>query len=427
MRHWQAMSSEVARTASATGLRMAGAAASFVLALVLSARLGAADAGIFYTSINWATAIAVVALWGVPMVIQHEIPPLLAGFRAPLAPTFVGHMLLGAIARAAMLLAPLATVGVLAGSDTLRSAVEIVPLFTIALALLGLMLRFAGAAAKAWGAIPLAMASEFLLAPLLMLAAIMIVPDGVSGSVGRAMLAYAIATALSLVLLLAPALVRMRRLRPARSEMPGNWKRRQTVFGQIAVGQFLIAFGAMTVLPFALDASELGILNLIFRIAGLLVLANATIASIAIPRLSAAQASGGYAACRPILRAVHALMALTALAALALAVVAGRPVMGLAGEEFARWSWLLLPAVAGFCGAMLFGPVGSELTLLGEERAMRDIVLPLALVGVAASLLAGWSGGIAWAAIVPGAFALLTQVLQRRALLRYRPGSVHPR
>ncbi|GMN13366.1 lipopolysaccharide biosynthesis protein [Altererythrobacter sp. MTPC7] len=417
-------SGDLFATALVTGSRMGGAALSFALATLLSAMLGAGDAGIFYASLSWGTALAIIALWGAPQLVLHEVPPLL-GARNGLP---VGHVLLrlliGNIRTFAVLALVLALFASIFSSAALRSTLALDIRFALATGLLLIVLRSASEGAKALGYPLAATLVEFVLVPGLALAALTILGWAAEARFPGIATIY---TGAMLLAACAGSAYLLKRLRPhdrgvAAGPLPQQWSARRRTFAQIEIGQFLSSVGAIAFVPLVLGNADVGVLNLVLRIAALVSIVTAALPSVYLPRLARAQAGGDIAKFSRTLASLRMVMGLSGIAAFLAIVLAGPFILRFAGPEFLAGAPALPWAAAGFCAALALGPAGMQLTLLGRERALRNIVLPIGVAGIGATLLAGWLGGPVATAAMPGAAALAAKIVQLVVLRQAHSG-----
>ncbi len=411
---------EVSATAAITGLRMAGAALSFALATLLSALLGAGDAGRFFAAISWATGLTIIALWGFPQLVLHEIPPMLARARRTAVGPLIRSMMVANAARLFGLLA-VSGLGVLAFRAITGAGGAIMDmLFAAAAAFLLLTIRTATSTAKALGLPGRATALEFVLVPGLAIGLCVFFLFGGDADLWGAIVLYIATLAVAAAAAYAGLQQQLPGCRFARRSDPAPWKQRRFVFAQIETGQFLTAMGAIAFLPLVLSSSDVGILNLVLRIAGLVSLVTATIPSIFIPRLATLQAEGDRAGFARTLGSLRLIMGMSGVGAYAAIVLLGPGILALAGPDFLAGAQALPWAAAGFCAALVLGPAGTELTLLGHEKVLRNTILPLGILGVVASLVAGWLAGPVWASAMPGAAAFLARAAQLAILRQVR-------
>ena len=420
MRAAQTFASELVATASVTGLRMAGAALSFALAMVLSAMLGASGAGVFYASLSWGMALALVALWGAPQLILHEIPPLI-GNDGELRPgPAMRTMFAGNVIRFVFLAALLALFAWVYSPGAMRSELALDYRFAIVIGLLMLVLRSACEGAKALGHPQAATLVEFAIAPGLTLAIILAAFALFTPRFAELAALYAASLCAAAAIGALFLLFRLGDWSAAHGPLPKNWAHRRNVFAQIEIGQFLTSVGAVAFLPLVMTAADVGVFNLVLRIAALVSLVRATIPTISLPRLARARSDGDGAGFERTLRSLRIIMAVAGISAFGAIVLLGPAILQIAGAEFAGGASALPWAAAGFCAALALGPAGTELTLLGKERAMRNAILPLGILGIAATLVAGWLGGMTAAAAMPGAAAFLAKAIQLALVMRAR-------
>ncbi len=127
-------------------------------------------------------------------------------------------------------------------------------------------------------------------------------------------------------------------------------------------------------------------------------------------RAAALHAAGAAGELRSVLRTAARVIVAIALAALAFLVVAGRPVLGLFGDEFRAGYDAMLILAAGGTLMMAFGPGETLLMMTGHERvaavsggaaAVANLVLNVTLIppfGIAGAAFATAASGVVWAA-----------------------------
>ena len=395
-------------------VRSIGSLLGFAATFLVTASLGAADAGVLYGSITWVAGLAILARWGVIDRILVELPPMAAGWRHRAVAAIVNRDLRNSLIRIIVLLGIVAClwgVAIFAQKPLALSLPLLIGLFPATV-----ILQILSASAKAWGRVATALFFEFALIPAVVIIVVLLIAiSPMPGSTQIVGIAYLGGTVLAIwgcySLLLSdrwharPAAFRSRRTRI-----------RDRNFGLIEFSNFLNSWLAMLLLPLLMAADDVGIFNLSLRLAGAIGLISATIYVIVMPGLAVSRAQRNTEEWRTTLRNAHILMAALGAGFAIVIFKFGPLILGLAGEEFLEATVPLYILTGCYSLAVALGPGGGVLSAIGEEAVVRNANIATTVLSLLAMVPAILQFGLVGAAIVSGA----TFLALKGALLFYQ-------
>jgi O-antigen/teichoic acid export membrane protein len=368
-----------------------GAAAGFVVQLVLARSLPAHELGIYFTASSLIVVAGVIAAHGYPSIATRFV----SRYRAPGAASFLLAFVRHA-QRAALLLALVLFATVAAGAAIWPGlSAEIRTALVIAAAAIpfGAAFRLYGSLATAIRAFKLAYLPDVSLKPVVMLAALAVIML-VAGDISliAAMLCLASATvvlSLAQFHLLAkrfPVELRLWRRSPsprARTLRPlaAKWRREAHAVLLVAIfAQFFPDLSILVATP-TLSPAEMGAFGLCVKLAFLVGFFVVLTQNIATPDIADALNKRGRDSGPKIVQSCSAATAVT-FAATVLCAFWGEYVLRLFGAHFATAQTALTVLVAAQLVRALFGPSNAVLTLAGERR-INLLVTALAVVVLA--------------------------------------------
>lgn len=371
--------------------RLAGAAAGFLVQLILARFLSAHDLGIYFAATSLAVIAGVIAAHGYPGIATRFVSRYRKPSGAPLLRGFVRHA-----QRETVVLALIATI-VIAGVAFAWPGFSRETRFVVALAALTVpfvaAFRLYGALAGATRSFGLAYLPDVCLKPMILLAALgAIITATRAISLPEVMLSLAIAT---IVLSSAQYVLLRRRFpvafdmdaetpaSPATRSLVSRWRREAHALLLVAIfAQFFPELTILIATP-AMGAAEIGVFGLCLKLAFLIGFFVQVSQSIATPDLADALAKRSGRAGNPRLALQG--MAATALTLAALLVCAlwGTRLLAVFGPDFASGRTALLILVGAQLVRAVSGPNNAVLTLIGEQRA--NLILTAASLVVLAT------------------------------------------
>lgn len=356
--------------------RLLGAAAGFLVQLVLARWLSAGELGVYFTATSLAVIGGVVAAHGYPSIATRFVSRYRRPTGAPLLRSFVGLAQLETMLLALALTA-LVAVGVGAGPWFQGEARTAIMLAAITIPFVAAF-RLYGSLATATRAFTLAYLPDVCLKPLLLLAALgglLLAGRGIS--LAEVMLCLAVVTILlsaaQYALLARGFPVELTLWRPqvamSTRRITTKWRREAHAVLLVAVfSQFLPDLTILIATPF-MKASDVGIFGLCLKLAflaGFFVLLTQNIAT---PDLADALAKrserrGGTKFSPPSTIAA----AVTFIATL-LCVFFGERLLRVFGADFAAGHTALVVLMAAQLVRAVFGPTNAVLTLVGEQKS----------------------------------------------------------
>lgn len=406
--------------AQAAVLRALGAVLGLGLYLVIGRLLGAVATGHVFVALSVIGIAAVVTRFG----LENTVLRFVAARSATQDPGGAAGIIARALA-VVTLASVLAAAGLALAAPWLAQHVFAAPdlapiLSAMAVALVGLnLLTLLGEALKGLSRLPAAMAVNGILHPLTSLALIWPLQDRF-GATGVAM-AYAggawVAALVGLILTGAALRGHWRGCAFPAAEM---WASCRPLWVSMIVIRAVQPWVPVLLLSLWASASETAIFGMATRLALAVSFFLLAINGVLAPRFAALHATGDHAAMARLARRYGALVTLAASPVFALFILAGGPVMGLAGPAFAEGGAVLAILAVGQLINAWTGPVGVILMMGGREADMRRLAfLSVALLlGLALWLIPAHGViGAALASMVAGSTASLVACVLARRLI----------
>lgn len=394
-------------------MRVGSAAAGFAATFAVTAAVGPASAGYLFGTFIWASTAAIVARWGGTDRILVDVPMRALGWRKRSVAPYVNRIVVGTLIRSAVLLAVLG-LGIAAGRLLGFPAVLSVA-FLVALTPLTACLQVLAATIKATGRQSLAIFFEYAFVPVAVLLAWAIERVAtIPASFGFYATVYVVATGVATAAALALAFQGRWNSRLAQP-LPHRERQRARDFALVELATVTNGGLALLGLPLIISAAEVGIFNVVFRIAAMIHLISTTAQILMVPKLSLARRRLDRIAFETTLRETRLVMFLTGLTFIPVIYFAASPLLGIAGPEFVSGRAALLILGVMFALGIMTGPAAEVLAVLGQQRTTRRLALLISAVGLIALWPATAVAGIDGAALVTG-FAF---VLQRSGALYF--------
>ena len=381
-------------------MRGLGPVSAFLLTLVLARTLGASATGAFYITTTLMTCCAIVARLGFDNALQRyaggaaqrgDWATVKGVYRQ--ACRITGG--LGAVAAAVLvaLAVPLDN-GLLAGEH--RALLTLVALAVLPFTWLGIqaaMLKAIGH--PAWGGF-----IEVGALPLMTLALVAI--SMLHGPLSLYTLAGCYLAAAAASALLGTWLL-LRRLPAGDEATPID---RHRLLGSclpltvIELFNYVILWSPLLLLGAFASSSEAGLYNVAHRLAAQLGLIALVFASISAPRFAACHQARKYNELQELAISHTRIMTLFSLLPAAVLLLCAEPILSLFGVEFTQAGGVLVILVIGQLINIATGPTGYLLSMSGHERILRNLLLVIAPITLALSVLlisAHGALGAAWA------------------------------
>jgi O-antigen/teichoic acid export membrane protein len=397
--------------------RLGGAAAGFLVQLLLARTLAADDLGLYFTASSLVVVGGVIAAHGYPSLTARFTSRYRGERSARFLQAFVRRAQLETIASAIVIAVAVATFAALRMEDAGALAIAACAVPFVA------GFRLYGSLATATRRFALAYLPDVSMKPGVMLVALAIIAVATGGiTLGQAMLCM---TAATIVLSVAQfALLRRRfpvELRPwrltcrsAERGLAARWRREAHATLLVAVfSQFLADLAILAATPF-LAAAEMGAFGICVKLAFLVGFFVTLTQNLATPDIADAVGKrGGANGLAKVSTSAEVATAATVLALLGCALCGGM-VLRLFGADFATAHSTLLLLVAAQLARAIAGPANAVLTLVGERRANLAITASaVAVLVVSMAVLAAsfgrdgaalavllttvlWCGGSAW-------------------------------
>jgi O-antigen/teichoic acid export membrane protein len=417
--HARAPASPAARFLSTSvlllGARLGGAAAGFLVQLVLARMLSAQALGVYFAVSSLVVVAGVAAAHGYPSLATRYVSRYRQPHRAGFLAAFVAKAQAESLALALALAVAVAAAGMFWPNHAVALAIAAlgIPFVTA--------FRFYGSLATATRRFVLAYIPDVSLKPAAILLALgLLVATDQDVTLVAALLATTAATAvLSVTQLVILARCFPVELRPGRRRTPRrlatHWRREAHATLFVAVfSQFLADIAILAAAPFlaSADTAAFGVCIKLAFLVGFFVALTQNIAAPDIADAIGRNGEGGPA--MRIAAAAKAATVGTAAATIAAALF-GAEALGVFGPEFAAaWPALTILVATQFVRAA-FGPVNAVLTIAGKRRAnllataagaavlligMATLASALGATGAALSVLLAalvWAGGSALA------------------------------
>jgi O-antigen/teichoic acid export membrane protein len=404
--------------AGVAGVRALAAGAGFAATMLVSALLGASGAGLLFSTIAWAGAIAIVLRWGAGERMMIELPRIHGGWRAQAGPAGVNRVLIQMARRYAICAAIILIVWFIA--DRAGADIPYILPLLLALAPAQALLQIVASVIKSRGDTARGLALEFMIMPasVLIVAGIFWIGMGTMKT-GVAAIAYWGGTMLAAglgVLALAGGWHLRRARRTAR-----RTKLRDNAFVQIELAQFASAYGAVALLPALLSAQDAGAYNIAFRISALSGLVVSTIQAIYVPRWSGFKGKRDILSLFNSLKQAHWLSLVSGVVFAATAIPIGLVVIGILGSSFQSAIEPLVIMVGCQAIALAIGPAGAFVAATDFESYLLKPVLLINGLSFVLIPLFIIIDGLRGAAILAGGTAIvfrMTLLAKERQALR---------
>lgn len=407
-------------------IRTFGSLLGFAATFLATAALGPEDAGILFGSFAWASGLAILARWGLNDRLLLEIPPLVGSWREAAGPAIVNLDIATSMKRTAIILAGVALAWFTAVQMQLNIALSFwfIALFLPA----NVLLQILAAAAKGFDRLGRGLTFEFAVPPVIvLLTAGMIKADLLSG--GFTMLAAAYFAGA----LVGAAGCYWTALRPVwhgriLRKFHRKARDRDRSFSMIEGIYFLNAWLIILVLPFLLPPAEVGIFNLVLRLAAAIGLVSSTIYVIMVPRLAIALKQRDLARWKSAILNCRIASVFLAILFMACVYFAGPFILAWAGQDFERAQGPLFFMAACTSMGFALGPSGSILSAAGMEIRVRNTIMLVAFISATcitpAVKLFGFDGAAAVSGLSALAinFSLLWAEISVSRSLKWRPG-----
>ena len=399
-------------TASVSLVRAAGAVATFAFAAVASSVMGPADAGIFFVSVTWAIALAILVRWGSSDLILLTFAPLARSWRRKALPAVLARYMHNSLLRLSGLILPVMLgLGLMIHLGWL-SPVRMDLFFIFALTLAMVVQQVTAAAIKAAGRPVQASLVEFCFVALFVIAAYLVFRGWVDASPRRGFeTVYLSGAVISALVLMTMKGAKIEWTRPLRPNAMRTSLRRSHSFAMSEMSDFLATWAAFLMMPLFLSAHDAGIYNAALRIAALTQLVTISVPSVFIPRLATALQHRDRIEARRLTWSVKLIMALAGIALFLGVAIFGKWALGLFGTDFIAGYGPLLIMTAGLCGAMALGPAGAILNVMGHEKITLNVAFIGAFLTLALAIPALYFHGITGAATVTALSAIARKAL----------------
>ncbi len=367
-------------------IRVLGAGLAYGVQVVLARLLGKAEYGVYAAVWVWVAILGHGALWGFGQSVYRFVPHHRASGEPDLAR---GFLLGGAlfVLASALLVAALGAAllwfgGGLVGAayaGPLAIALLVLPLFA--------MQDYVEGAARAFHWTALAIAPPYLLRPaLIALAMGALMMAGAPADPAVAMIAFAVAVAVSLAVQAAILLVRLRRELPTGplAFQPRAWLSASLPIALVDLTTLGFSYIDVLILSLFLPPEAVGLYFAATRILQFVVFVPYAASAATAGRFAEAGAVGDTATLRALVRQAVRLTTLATLAASAAVLLVSPLLFAMFGPGFEGGVTPLAVLVAGVVLQAAFGPAEDVLTMLGAERLCAGI--SLGALGVAAAL-----------------------------------------
>lgn len=403
-------------------IRVAGAALAYGVQVLLARLLGKAEYGVYAAVWIWVAILGHGALWGVGQSVYRFVPHYRARGEDDLARGFLagGAWFVGA---SALGVAALGAAGLWLARDLVGASY----LLPLAVALLVLPLfalqDYVEGVARAFHWNGLAIAPPYLLRPALTIAAMGgLVMAGAPADPGVAMLAFAVATGLSLALQAALLLARLRRTLPPgpRARRVREWTAASLPIAVVDLVTLGNSYVDVLLLSLFLPPEAVGLYFAATRILQFVVFVPYAASAATAGRFAEAGAVDDRATLTALVRRTSRLTALATAAAGAGVLAVSPLLLALFGPDFTAGVPILAILIAGTIAQAALGPAEDLLTMLGAERlcaglSLLGLVLALALGLV---LVPAWgTAGAASAVALGGTARCLALALAARRRL----------
>jgi O-antigen/teichoic acid export membrane protein len=389
--------------------RLAGAAAGFLVQLLLARNLSAEHLGLYFAVTSLMVVAGVVAAHGYPSIATRFVSRYRGAKAAPLLRGFVHHAEAETFVLAALLAAAMAAAGLVWPGESVETGTAL--LIAAAVVPSVAAFRLYGSLAGANRCFKLAYLPDVCFKPMVLLATLS-VAVGLQGGVTviQVMLLLAGATiVLSLiqVLLLArafPVALRLQRDRDARQSshvrrLVPRWRREAHAVLPVAIfAQFFPELSILIATP-VLGAAAMGAFGICLKLAFLVGFFVMLTQNMATPDLADAlgrrnERTGGRklsASCLPATVAT--------LGALLLSIFWGEHALRIFGADFASGRTALVMLVTAQLVRAVFGPSNAVLTIIGERKANLLLAVSAMLVLLAGTTVLGLLFGLNGAAL----------------------------
>jgi len=362
----------LSRVGLITGSRIAGAAIGLVTQIVLARTLSTAWLGEFFFATSLASILAIVAAGGFPSVTARFLIRYRDHRASHLAGLFMRTSRRFAIA-GAFVVSALAIGAALVWPDLSDEARMSVVLGCLAI-LPAAMSRVAGAAATAYRRFNLSFLPDLLARPLLFLGVILLI-QAITGE--TSLVTVLVVFVVLYGLQAAYQTMSVRRTIPAAGPVPAGAGRavrlwRKVALPYVSIALFTAIFGDLAILVagFFLDRADLAMFGVVVKLTLIVGFAVNTAYQVALPDLGDALKARDRASLSRAIGLANIMGMGIALAAILGAIVAGGPVLGLFGEEFAGGRDQLIVLLVGQAIIAAGGPSTQLLTLTGNRTGL---------------------------------------------------------
>jgi O-antigen/teichoic acid export membrane protein len=368
-------------------IRVVGAALAYGVQVLLARLLGKAEYGVYAAVWVWIAILGHGALFGVGQSVYRFVPHYRARGQDELARGFLAGGGWFVVASATTL-AGLGGLALWLGRDAvgplylmpLAVALVILPLFALQ--------DYVEGVARAFHWTALAIAPPYLVRPALIIAAMLaLMAAGAPADPAVAMIAFAIAVALSLAAQAVLVLRRLRRTLPpgARAHRVREWVAASLPIAAVDFSTLGNSYIDVLLLSLLLPPEAVGLYFAATRILQFVVFVPYAATAATAGRFAEAGALDDQATLRAMVRRTVRLTTLATLATGAAVLLASPLLLAMFGPAFVAGVPLLAILIAGTVGQAACGPAEDLLTMLGAERLC-------AAVSVAALALAAGLG-----------------------------------
>lgn len=379
------------------GIKIAGAAAAFVMFALLARAMDATEYGAFSAGFSLATLLAQVALLGQSLLILRELPrvdaPRLAGQGR--AQVQAGYLRVG-IGTGVIVIALALAGAVLPGGEApyLLGAAALIPAFVLAEYQMNWL--------RGRGMITLAIAPREIIWRLMVMA---LAGAGIAGLVplGTGNGALIAVAALLGLLMLAQSFLDRPTWPWTRASAPIRLlDQSRASAGLWFTSVIMIAVPNLSVLMVGLILSleDAAVFFAAFKTAQTLKLFPTSLVTIGAPMLSKAFHDGNMRRVQKICRLLSVIATAAIVVVYGALVVLGPWLLGFFGPDFARGYAVLLIMAGGYLASGIAGPTRAVMLMSDNQGALNRIILVTNITAIALLPLAAWLGGMVGVALV---------------------------
>ncbi len=404
------------------GARVAGAAAALLAQLILARALLAAEMGAYFFAVSCASLLGIVITAGYQTLGFTTLARYRALRRGTLFDTFV------ASARRDMVLVAgtlMTFGGLIIYFAPISSEMRLAALIGLAAAPAAAFIRFQSALANATRRFPISFVPDFLVRPVVFLAAVAaFAAASTKLSIAPVLIAYLVLAyvivALQAWLLHPDGALHQGSAKPGKHVMA--WRKRAASLMVVALITIVFADVAVLVASLYLPADQLGIFGICMRLAVLVGFVTQACTQFILPDLADAMVSGDENEVRPALLRSNLVPLSIAALALAGTAVAGETALGLFGAQYVVGAGALTLLIAGQVVRAASAMNAQLLSLGGQQvRSAMACAASLAMFVASAAFLIprfGLTGAAAAVVVCECAWAITSGVIARRQLTR---------